>query len=59
MNNPSQRLFIELGTTLQMEPEDPDRAVSGELLGMQVGKYLIVRMSEKNWKKSSIKRNYT
>ncbi len=55
MNKPSQRLFIELGTTLQLAPEDPDRSVSGELLGMQVGKYLIVRMSEKNWKKSRLK----
>ncbi len=45
---------MELGTALQLEPEDPERAVSGELIGMQVGKYLIVQMSEKNWKKSRL-----
>jgi len=42
--NRSQRLFIELGTTLLLEPEDPDRVVSSELIGMQVGKYLIVQI---------------
>ncbi|MCG8636328.1 MAG: flagellar brake protein [Desulfobacterales bacterium] len=52
--NRSQRLFMELGTALQLEPEDPERAVSGELIGMQVGKYLIVQMSERNWKKSRL-----
>ena len=52
--NRSQRLFMELGTALQLEPDDPERAVSGELIGMQVGKYLIVQMSERNWKKSRL-----
>ncbi len=52
--NRSQRLFMELGTALQLAPEDPERAVSGELIGMQVGKYLIVQMSEQNWKKSRL-----
>jgi len=46
---------MELGTALQMEPETPDRAVSGELMGMRVGQYLIVRISDKNWKKSRFK----
>ncbi|MEH0021422.1 MAG: flagellar brake protein [Desulfobacter sp.] len=54
-SNRSQRLFIEMGTALQLDHEDPDRSVSGELIGMQVGKYLIVRLSEKNWKKSRFK----
>lgn len=51
--NRSQRLFLELGTALQLTPEDPDRAVSGELIGMRVGQYLIVRVSEKNWPKAA------
>lgn len=50
--NRSQRLFIELGTSLQLDPDDPERAVSGELIGMQVGKYLIVQLSHDNWDKS-------
>jgi len=49
----SQRLFLELGTALQLSPDDPDRAVSGELIGMRVGQYLIVRVSEKNWHKAT------
>lgn len=54
-SNRSQRLFMELGTALQMEPETPDRAVSGELMGMRVGEYLIVRISDKNFEKSRLK----
>ena len=50
--NKSQRLFLELGSALQLSPEDPDRAVAGELMGMRVGQYLIVRVSEKNWHKA-------
>ncbi len=46
--NRSQRLFIELGTALLLEPEDPDRVVSSELIGMQVGKYLIVQIADHN-----------
>lgn len=49
--NRSQRLFIELGTALLLEPEDPDRVVSSELIGMQVGKYLIVQMAD-HWGKN-------
>lgn len=53
--NRSQRLFIELGTSLRLEPEDPDRAISSELIGMQVGKYLIVQMADRSWEKSCLK----
>ncbi|MCG8616694.1 MAG: flagellar brake protein [Desulfobacterales bacterium] len=53
--NRSQRLFIELGTALQLSPDDPERAVSGELIGMQVGKYLIVQLSRDNWERSGLK----
>jgi c-di-GMP-binding flagellar brake protein YcgR len=55
--NRSQRLFIELGTSLLMEPSEPERAVSCELIGMQVGKYLIVQLSDLNWKKGCVKKN--
>jgi len=47
--NRSQRLFIELGTALLLEPETPDRAVTSQLIGMQVGSYLIVQLAENNW----------
>ena len=53
--NRSQRLFIELGTALHLEPGDADRATSSELVGMQGGKYLIVHLSEHNWQKSRLK----
>lgn len=44
-SNRSQRLFIELGASLLLEPKNnPDNAVSGELIGMQVADYLIVRL---------------
>lgn len=46
--NRSQRLFIELGTALLLEPEDPKRGVTSELIGMQVGKYLIVQIAYQN-----------
>jgi hypothetical protein len=49
--NRSQRLFIELGTPLLLEPEDPEKSTSGELVGMQVGGYLIVQLTEAGWKK--------
>ena len=52
--NRSQRLFIELGTTLLLEPEDPERGVSSQLIGMNVGKYLIVQMAAQNWEKSPL-----
>jgi len=52
--NRSQRLFIELGTALFLEPKDPGRSVSSELIGMQVGKYLIVQMADHNWEKEPL-----
>lgn len=52
--NRSQRLFIELGTSLLLEPEDPGRGVASELIGMQVGKYLIVQMADPNWRKNRL-----
>lgn len=51
--NRSQRLFIELGTSLLLEPEDPDRGVASELIGMQVGKYLIVQ-ADQSWGKTRL-----
>jgi hypothetical protein len=73
--NQSQRLFIELGTSLLLEPMllesidlDPTdldpidlepmhlgRSVTGQLIGMRVGKYLIVHLSDNNWTKSLLK----
>jgi len=44
--NKSQRLFIELGTALSLQENEHDEALAGELIGMQVGSYLIVRVSE-------------
>ena len=44
--NKSQRLFIELGTSLGLEcGTTPGTAISSELIGMRVGSYLIVRLS--------------
>jgi hypothetical protein len=47
--NRSQRLFIELGTALLLEPDTPERAATSQLIGMQVGSYLIVQLTENNW----------
>ena len=41
----SQRLFIELGTALLLEPQGVDTSISSQLTGMQVGKYLIAQIS--------------
>lgn len=57
--NQSQRLFIELGTPLHLEPNDPQLCVSSQLIGMKVGKYLIVHLSANNWKKSCLKKEDT
>ncbi len=43
--NKSQRLFIELGTSLLLEPDGQENKISCELIGMQVGEYLIVRLA--------------
>jgi c-di-GMP-binding flagellar brake protein YcgR len=52
--NRSQRLFIELGTSLLLEPEDPGRGVTSELIGMQVGKYLIVQIAYQNLRENRL-----
>lgn len=54
--NRSQRLFIELGTALLLEPESPDRTASSQLIGMQVGSYLIVQLAEHNWVRSRLQK---
>ncbi|MCA1786834.1 MAG: flagellar brake protein [Desulfobacteraceae bacterium] len=57
--NRSQRLFIELGTALLLEPETPDRSASSQLIGMQVGRYLIVQLAEHTWKRSRLSTDET
>jgi hypothetical protein len=57
--NRSQRLFIELGTALLLEPETPDRSASSQLIGMQVGRYLIVQLAERSWKRSRLSTDET
>lgn len=57
--NRSQRLFIELGTALLLEPDTPDRAVTSQLIGMQVGGYLIVQLTENNWTQARLTANET
>jgi len=52
--NRSQRLFIELGTSLLLEPENPGRCVTSELIGMQVGKYLIVQIADQNLRENRL-----
>jgi len=44
--NKSQRLFIELGTSLRLESGESGNLGSSELIGMQVGQYLIVRLPQ-------------
>lgn len=41
----SQRLFIELGTSILIETPGKKEALSGKLVGMKVGNYLIVDSS--------------
>jgi c-di-GMP-binding flagellar brake protein YcgR len=41
----SQRLFVELGTSLLMETHEKVNSLSGKLIGMKVGSYLIVEVS--------------
>ncbi|OGR12621.1 MAG: hypothetical protein A2277_16330 [Desulfobacterales bacterium RIFOXYA12_FULL_46_15] len=41
----SQRLFIELGTALLIETGKKNNALSGKLIGMKVGSYVIVDVS--------------
>ena len=44
----SQRLFIELGTSILIETHGKGNPLSGKLVGMKVGDYLIVDISEIN-----------
>lgn len=53
--NQSQRLFIELGTPLFLEPEDLGCSVVSQLIGMRMEKYLIVNLSDNDWTKSRLK----
>lgn len=41
----SQRLFIELGTSLLIETREEAHSFAGKLVGMKVGRYLIVEIS--------------
>ncbi len=41
----SQRLFIELGTSLLIETSEETHSFAGKLVGMKVGRYLIVDIS--------------
>lgn len=41
----SQRLFIELGTAIRIETHEKNNSLSGKLVGMKVGSYLIVDIS--------------
>ncbi|MCG8567819.1 MAG: flagellar brake protein [Desulfobacterales bacterium] len=50
----SQRLFIELGTALLLEPLHIDSSISCELTGMQVGKYLIAKLNSPPEEKASL-----
>ena len=52
--NRSQRLFIELGTDLFIESIASNKSTSSQLIGMQVGKYLIVQSSDHQWVKNNI-----
>jgi hypothetical protein len=52
--NRSQRLFIELGTALLLEPDTPERSATSQLIGMQVGRYLIVQLTESNWMQTQL-----
>lgn len=47
--NRSQRLFIELGTPLLLEAKTAERSATSQLIGMHVGSYLIVQLTENNW----------
>ena len=41
----SQRLFVELGTSLRLETSEKTKSLSGKLIGMKVGSYLIIEIS--------------
>ena len=43
-NDLGKRLFLEIGTSLQLEIEGLQLSLKSELIGMEVGKFLIVKM---------------
>jgi len=45
MDDVGKRLFIELGTCLQVETEGIEVPLRSELIGMEVGKYLIIKVN--------------
>lgn len=45
-------MFLELGTALLLEPENSEDSASSQLIGMQVGSYLIVQLPEHHWKRT-------
>ncbi|MGR3319701.1 MAG: PilZ domain-containing protein [Candidatus Anammoxibacter sp.] len=45
-NDLGKRLFIELGTHLQLEIKGIQLSLKAELIGMEVGKFLIVKMHQ-------------
>lgn len=48
MDDTGKRLFIELGTCLQIETEGIGAPLRCELIGMEVGKYLIIKVNPLN-----------
>lgn len=57
--NRSQRLFIELGTDLLLESNTSTQSTSSQLIGMQVGKYLIVQLSDHQWVQNRVSQGDT
>ena len=55
--NRSQRLFIELGTDLLLESRTSGQSAATQLIGMQVGQYLIVHISDLQWVRNLISVN--
>ncbi len=42
------RIFIELGTTLQLDIEGTNISLTSEMIGMEVGRYLIIKVYQMN-----------
>ena len=51
------RVFIELGTYLQIELEEKNLVLKCEMIGMEVDKYLIVKVYQLNNKQRELFRN--
>jgi len=54
MDDIGKRLFIELGTCLQVETEGIGAPLRSELIGMEVGKYLIIKVNPLNDEKEEL-----